>query len=171
MIEPTIRASWMESCDIVDRLAHKRIALNMSQAELARRCAVSQPTISLIESKAAIPKLTTILEMATVLGVNVTFADEQEVGCLIPFECRVQDAFDRSAFPFDERTLRHIRTLFEEYGYAGVLQRGPVCELLGMEASGVSILFTKLKEAGILEPVPGLSRGNYRFVRGKFRHI
>lgn len=175
-------ADIKKDCDeLIRQFSRVRAASGVTQYAVADLCGMLQPSISRIECGDTVPGLMTMLKMADAVGyrlvlvpahdADVISSDEQEEGHMISLECRVRDVFGRDAFPFDERTLRHIRTLFEEYGYAGVLQRGPVCELLSMEASGVSILFTKLKEAGILEPVPGLRRGNYRFVRGAFRHI
>ena len=64
--------------DLIGSLTKRRVALHMSQAELAARCDVSRSLIAGIETRAIVPKLTTVLKIAEALGGAVTFADGQE---------------------------------------------------------------------------------------------
>ena len=62
--------------DLIGSLTKRRVALHMSQAELAGRCEVSRSLIAGIETRAIPPKLATVLKMAEALGGTVAFLEK-----------------------------------------------------------------------------------------------
>lgn len=70
-------------------------------------------------------------------------------------------AYDFTAF--SDKTVLHIQILFEKYGYKGAFGRTDVMAILNLKASGTSKLLSNLLKAGIIEPVSGHGKGNYKF--------
>ena len=64
---------------------------------------------------------------------------------------------------FSEKTMVHIHTLFEEFGFDGVFGRSAVMKLLELKSSGASKFLSKLVQADIIEPVYGYGKGKYKF--------
>lgn len=62
--------------DLIGSLTKRRVALHMSQAELAGKCEVSRSMIAGIETRAIVPQLTTVLKMAEALGGTVAFLEK-----------------------------------------------------------------------------------------------
>ena len=64
---------------------------------------------------------------------------------------------------FSNKTVLHIKTLYESFGDNKVFGRNAVMELLGLKSSGASKLISNLMQAGIIESVSGYGKGKYRF--------
>ena len=64
---------------------------------------------------------------------------------------------------FSNKTVLHIKTLYESFGDNKVLGRNAVMELLGLKSSGASKLISNLVQSGIIESVSGYGKGKYRF--------
>ena len=66
---------------------------------------------------------------------------------------------------FSEKTIAHVRKMYEEFGCDMIFGRSAVVKLLGLQNSSVSKLLSKLLKADIIEPIPGCGKGKYRFSR------
>ena len=66
---------------------------------------------------------------------------------------------------FSEKTIAHVRKMYDEFGCDMIFGRSAVVKLLGLQNSSVSKLLSKLSKADIIEPVPGRGKGKYRFSR------
>lgn len=64
---------------------------------------------------------------------------------------------------FSSKTKYHILRMFSTFGFDEIFGRSAVVELLALQNSSVSILLSKLVQAGIIEPVSGHGKGKYRF--------
>ena len=64
---------------------------------------------------------------------------------------------------FSNKTVLHIKALYESFGDNEVFGRNAVMELLGLKSSGASKLISNLVQADIIESVPGYGKGKYRF--------
>lgn len=56
---------------IIDRLIEERHKQNMTQAELAKACSLTQSVVARLESKKATPQLDTLLKVATALKCDI----------------------------------------------------------------------------------------------------
>lgn len=59
--------------EIIIQLITRRINLNMSQRDLAKRTGIKQPMIARIEKFDSIPRLDTIVKIAYALGMTIKF--------------------------------------------------------------------------------------------------
>lgn len=66
---------------------------------------------------------------------------------------------------FSDKTVVHIRTLFNRFGYEEIFGRSAVVELLEIRNSSASKFLSKLVWAEIIEPVSGHGKGKYKFRR------
>ncbi len=66
---------------------------------------------------------------------------------------------------FSEKTIAHVRKMYDEFGCDMIFGRSAVVKLLGLQNSSVSKLLSKLSKADIIEPIPGCGKGKYRFSR------
>lgn len=66
---------------------------------------------------------------------------------------------------FSEKTIAHVRKMYDEFGCDMIFGRSAVVKLLGLQNSSVSKLLSKLLKADIIEPIPGCGKGKYRFSR------
>lgn len=64
---------------------------------------------------------------------------------------------------FSNKTVLHIKALYESFGDNKVFGRNAVMELLGLKSSGASKLISNLMQADIIESVSGYGKGKYRF--------
>ncbi len=64
---------------------------------------------------------------------------------------------------FSEKTRRHIKRLFEVFGYETVFGRGDVVATLGLGNSAASELLSKMLKAEISESAVGHGKGKYFF--------
>lgn len=64
---------------------------------------------------------------------------------------------------FSSKTKLHICRMFNEYGSDTIFGRSAIVELLALQNASASKLLSKLKQAGIIEPVAGHGKGKYRF--------
>lgn len=64
---------------------------------------------------------------------------------------------------FSLKTIIHIHSLCEKYGFTEIFGRSAVMELLGIKSSGASKLLSNLLQADIIEPVAGHGKGKYKF--------
>ena len=64
---------------------------------------------------------------------------------------------------FSEKTIAHVRKMYDEFGCDMIFGRSAVVKLLGLQNSSVSKLLSKLLKADIIEPIPGCGKGKYRF--------
>lgn len=64
---------------------------------------------------------------------------------------------------FSLKTIIHIHSLFEKFGFTEIFGRTAVMELLGIKGSGASKLLLNLLQADIIEPVAGHGKGKYKF--------
>mgnify|MGYP002463951654 CR=1 FL=1 len=62
-------------------------------------------------------------------------------------------------------TRKHLQIMFAEYGFHLIFGRTMVKELLQLQSSSVSNLFSKLRAQNIIQQVPGAGKGKYRFVK------
>ena len=70
---------------------------------------------------------------------------------------------DIGTIDFSKRTMQHIETLYDEYGYNQLFGRSDVMKLVGLKSSAVSNLISKLLQVDIIEPVTGHGKGKYKF--------
>lgn len=66
---------------------------------------------------------------------------------------------------FSDKTIAHVRKMYDEFGCDMIFGRSAVVKLLGLQNSSVSKLLSKLLKADIIEPIPGCGKGKYRFSR------
>ena len=78
---------------------------------------------------------------------------------------------DIGSVNFSKKTIHHIETLFEEFGYNLVLGRGDVMDLVGLKRLAVSKLLTKLLEVDIIEPVAGHGKESRGLKKGCAKHL
>ena len=90
--------------------------------------------------------------------------DEEKVD-IHPSKVDIEKQFSNIKDGFSKKTIAHIHQMYEEFGFDTVFGRNTVVSLLELQNSSVSKLFSKLKEAGIIEPVSGFGKGKYRFSR------
>ena len=64
---------------------------------------------------------------------------------------------------FSDKTVLHMKTLYESFGDNKVFGRNAVMELLGLKSSGASKLISNLMQADIIESVSGYGKGKYIF--------
>ena len=64
---------------------------------------------------------------------------------------------------FSNKTVLHIKALYESFGDNKVFGRNAVMELLGLKSSGASKLISNLMQADIIESVSGYGKGKYIF--------
>ncbi len=69
------------------------------------------------------------------------------------------------ATDFSEKTISHIYSMYDKFGFDMIFGRTAVAELLGLQNSSASKLLAKLLRAEIIEPVSGHGKGKYRFSR------
>ena len=65
--------------DIIVKLISKRIELKISQRQLAEMTGIKQPMIARIEKFESIPRLDTLIKIATALGLTVTFENANDL--------------------------------------------------------------------------------------------
>ena len=75
----------------------------------------------------------------------------------------IESLLSRKTEGFSNKTVLHIKTLYESFGDNKVLGRNAVMELLGLKSSRASKLISNLVQAGIIESVSGYGKGKYRF--------
>lgn len=75
----------------------------------------------------------------------------------------IEDLLAEKAKDFSAKTVSHIRRMFDAFGYDTVFARSAIVELLGIQNSGASKLLSRLRQAGIIEPVSGKGKGKYKF--------
>ncbi|MCD8123705.1 MAG: Fic family protein [Lachnospiraceae bacterium] len=75
----------------------------------------------------------------------------------------IEDLLAEKAKDFSAKTVSHVRRMFDAFGYDTVFGRGAIVELLGIQNSGASKLLSRLRQAGIIEPVSGKGKGKYKF--------
>lgn len=69
------------------------------------------------------------------------------------------------ALKVNSATIRKIKLIFAYMGFEEVFGRTSIMSITGNNASATSQLLTKLKDAGLIEPVSGYGKGKYRFIR------
>ena len=75
----------------------------------------------------------------------------------------IESLLSRKTEGFSNKTVLHIKTLYESFGDNKVFGRNAVMELLGLKSSRASKLISNLVQAGIIESVSGYGKGKYRF--------
>jgi len=75
------------------------------------------------------------------------------------FEMRV------SAIKANQPTKNNIIKLFRQFGFEQMFSRSDIISITGLGSSAASELANKMKRFGLTEPVSGLGKGKYRFVR------
>ena len=63
----------------------------------------------------------------------------------------------------ENKSKRHIRALFSEFGNDRFFGRKDVMEVLGLTASPSSALIKKMLNADIIHPIKGKGKGKYMF--------
>lgn len=86
----------IESADktikIIKRIIKAREDLKISQRELAKRCGIKQPALARIESFKIIPKLNTIIKIASCVNITIEAFNEEEKATLYAAE-KIASAF------------------------------------------------------------------------------
>lgn len=77
----------------------------------------------------------------------------------------VESIYTERMRSFSEKTIAHVRKMYDEFGCDMIFGRSAVVKLLGLQNSSVSKLLSKLSKADIIEPIPGCGKGKYRFSR------
>ena len=75
----------------------------------------------------------------------------------------IESLFSDKTEGFSNKTVLHIKALYESFGDNKVFGRNAVMELLGLKSSGASKLISNLVQVGIIESVSGYGKGKYRF--------
>ncbi len=66
---------------------------------------------------------------------------------------------------FSEKTLQHIKTLKDVFGYNMIFGRSDIMKHINIQQSGASKLINNLLNAQIIIPVSGHGKGKYKFVK------
>lgn len=77
----------------------------------------------------------------------------------------IENIYTERMRSFSEKTIAHVRKMYDEFGCDMIFGRSAVVKLLGLQNSSVSKLLSKLSKADIIEPIPGCGKGKYRFSR------
>ena len=77
----------------------------------------------------------------------------------------IENIYTERMRSFSEKTIAHVRKMYDEFGCDMIFGRSAVVKLLGLQNSSVSKLLSKLLKADIIEPIPGCGKGKYRFSR------
>lgn len=77
----------------------------------------------------------------------------------------IESVLSQKAKDFSGKTINHIRSMFEKFGYEEIFGRSAVASLLKLQTSSASKLIAKLVQAGIIGPVSGCGKGKYRFLK------
>ena len=75
----------------------------------------------------------------------------------------IESVISEKGSDFSVKTIVHIHSLFEKFGFDEVFGRSVVMELLELKGSGASKLLSNLVQADIIEPVSGHGKGKYKF--------
>ena len=86
-------------------------------------------------------------------------------GLLTPEKADIESIYTERMRSFSEKTIAHVRKMYDEFGCDMIFGRSAVVKLLGLQNSSVSKLLSKLSKADIIEPIPGCGKGKYRFSR------
>ena len=78
---------------------------------------------------------------------------------------------DIGSVNFSKKTIHHIETLFEKFGYNQVFGRGDVMNLVVLKRLAVSKLLTKLLEVDIIELVAGHGKESRGLKKGCAKHL
>ena len=65
----------------------------------------------------------------------------------------------------NKNTKEKARILFAQMGIDGIFGRNDIMEITSVSITAAGNLITKLKNAGLVEPVSGYGKGKYRFVK------
>lgn len=86
-------------------------------------------------------------------------------GLLTPEKADIESIYTERMRSFSEKTIAHVRKMYDEFGCDMIFGRSAVVKLLGLQNSSVSKLLSKLSKADIIELIPGCGKGKYRFSR------
>ena len=86
-------------------------------------------------------------------------------GLFTPEKVDIESIYAERMRSFSEKTIAHVRKMYDEFGCDMIFGRSAVVKLLGLQNSSVSKLLSKLSKADIIEPIPGCGKGKYRFSR------
>ena len=75
----------------------------------------------------------------------------------------LEELLAKSGEDFSAKTNIHIHRMFAEYGTTEIFGRASVSQLLDLKPAAASKLMARLRDAGIIVPVPGQGKGKYRF--------
>ena len=64
----------------------------------------------------------------------------------------------------NQPTKDKIQAIFQKFGFA-VFGRKDVMEITGVAQTASGNLINKMKAAGLVEPVSGMGKGKYRFIK------
>lgn len=64
--------------DILAKLVGRRIALGLTQSEVARRVGIKQPALARMENFAIIPRMDTLIKLSSVLGLKFTIIEAKK---------------------------------------------------------------------------------------------
>src|SRR5699024_4353851 len=76
-------------------------------------------------------------------------------GLLTPEKADIESIYTERMRSFSEKTIAHVRKMYDEFGCDMIFGRSAVVKLLGLQNSSVSKLLSKLSKADIIEPIPG----------------
>ena len=75
----------------------------------------------------------------------------------------LEELLAKSGEDFSAKTNIHIHRMFAEYGTTEIFGRASVSQLLDLKPAAASKLMARLRDDGIIVPVPGQGKGKYRF--------
>ncbi len=65
----------------------------------------------------------------------------------------------------NQATIEKVRAVYESIGIDGIFGRSDIATITNDSVTAAGNLITKLKKAGLIEPVRGYGKGKYRFVK------
>lgn len=95
------------------------------------------------------------LHISELLNAEKVDIEEQKVD--------IESVLSDKGTDFSLKTIIHIHSLFEKFGFTEIFGRTAVMELLVIKGSGASKLLLNLLQADIIEPVAGRGKGKYKF--------
>lgn len=75
----------------------------------------------------------------------------------------IEDILEEKGGDFSSKTIAHICTVFDKFGFDEIFGRTAVMGLLELKPSGASKFLSNLLNAEIIEPVSGHGKGKYKF--------
>ena len=108
----------------------------------------------------------TLYNLNYVKTTNITkVAIENENVAIAPDYLAIEVAIDR--LNTRKATIAKVKAIYAKMGTDGVFGRSEVADIMNTSPTSAGNLITKLKSAGLIEPVSGYGKGKYKFISPK----